>query len=297
MIPVQTSASQCCHSWDPPALDAFPPPASPQRSPKRWQSPARVPRQSQFGSAAPNFLSFPLLFLRPGSPCPQSVGGAESPALPIPTCLSSNPAPPVGCEGFRNTTPSEGLQLPLLRHHPPAPPHWGEALQVSRVWEEFSDQLPTPHAQCGKSFSRSSNLTRHRRTHTREQLYECGECGMTFSQSSQLISHQMIHTGERPYECPECGKRFQTSSHHLRHQRIHTEERPFHCPNCGKGFQRNSHLIRHWHIHTGEKPYECPQCGKSFSKSSYLNQHQRRNQLWRENKNDGISLNEAVIGQ
>lgn len=100
---------------------------------------------------------------------------------------------------------------------------------------------------CGKEFTKKSDLIRHIRIHKNERLYKCDLCEKSFIQNSALTIHTRIHTNERPYTCTRdnCDKAFYDSSGLTRHLRSHEGIKLYKCEECPKAFTRKSTLIRH----------------------------------------------------
>ncbi|XP_056407029.1 gastrula zinc finger protein XlCGF71.1-like [Hyla sarda] len=124
--------------------------------------------------------------------------------------------------------------------------------------------------ECGKEFTKRSELITHKKSHTGEKLYSCSECGKCFAQKSNLVRHEKIHTGEKSYSCSECGTCFISNSDLVTHRKSHTGDKPYSCSESKNIFKSKSHLVIHERIHTGENPYSCSECSKCFAKNQIL---------------------------
>ncbi|KAF9191474.1 hypothetical protein BGZ50_009344 [Haplosporangium sp. Z 11] len=83
--------------------------------------------------------------------------------------------------------------------------------------------------------------------------FRCDQCGKTFSRATNLRSHRSTHAGIKPFVCEhvddrdvKCGAAFARRHDLARHaQSRHVEKKTLFCNSCGVGFARRDAYLRH----------------------------------------------------
>ncbi|PSN51193.1 hypothetical protein C0J52_06065 [Blattella germanica] len=167
----------------------------------------------------------------------------------------------------------------LFQHHQPYTffhhPEY-ESCGDQKLAEDGTEQTDLHECpDCGKSYSTSSNLARHRQTHRSlgdKKARRCPHCDKVYVSMPAFSMH--VRTHNQGCKCPYCGKCFSRPWLLQGHIRTHTGEKPFKCSICTKAFADKSNLRAHVQTHSHTKPHVCGRCGKAFALKSYLYKHE-----------------------
>ncbi|XP_045499758.1 PR domain zinc finger protein 5-like [Colias croceus] len=155
-----------------------------------------------------------------------------------------------------------------------------------------------------ETFTKVDKYKAHLREHAKLTLYKCTFCDKSFSDSSNFSKHKKIH-GTMFLQCDLCQRKFHSKKMIAQHMEYHNKNTPIPCFYCDRSFYFESMLNKHirsyhskestrfrcrfcsdyfgslkdkwdheWKIHNVRKIIvDCLLCGSKFRKYSELKRH------------------------
>lgn len=126
--------------------------------------------------------------------------------------------------------------------------------QNTGLWRHLRTHNPKsprrryPCPQCSREFARLDYFKEHLAAHNKSHKgrFICNVCERSFLQSSDLTRHRLTHSNERrQFECSVCKRLFSNASSRKRHEKEHDPAQSVACPDCGATFKRPCQLKDH----------------------------------------------------
>ena len=155
---------------------------------------------------------------------------------------------------------------------------------------------------CGKTYSFSSGLSRHMRSHGNDYRFLCQICNSYFSTKDHLEKHMFIHKRDKKATSPEVNKsssvvlfdkdeiplsiykkdkmpssqEINKSSSLVLFDKDKVPLGSKTCPQCFRSYTTVGALNRHLRSHSNDRRFQCPICFKRFLRKEYLIVHMKQ---------------------